>query len=409
MEVHYDPSEPTFQANPYPVYAEMREAGPVHFRVFQQDGGREVPVWILPRWADCVDLLRDPRVSAHKALGQLISGSRPEGQEPHVLERVYFGMMLFRDPPDHTRLRNLVSKAFTPRRVRHLRTRVEALVSELVDARAAEGHMDLVADLAVPLPLIVIAELLGVPTEDRGRLKVWSDRAAMLLDGTLREEHLAVAVPSFLELVDYLKHVIEARRKEPQEDLISALVAAQDADDTLDDYEVLATCALILGAGHETTTNLIGNGMLALLRDRAAFERLRREPRLLSSAVDELLRYDSPVQVTSRMPLEDVVIHGVRIPKGGEINALLGSANRDPAQFSDSDRLVLDRPDNRHLSFGHGAHFCMGAPLARLEGEVAFRELVRRFPGMALAVDDPPRRPGFVLHGLSRLPVTLGP
>ncbi len=322
--------------------------------------------------------------------------------------RTYNALMLFVDPPRHTRLRNLVSKGFTPRRVQHLRPRVEAIVTELVDQAEDRGCMDLMADLAVPLPIIVIAELLGVPVEDRDRLKVWSDNAALLLDGTLRDDHLAVAVPNFLELIDYLKHVIEARRKEPQDDLISALVAAQDADDSLDDYEVLATCALILGAGHETTTNLIGNGMWALLRDPEAFRRLASEPGLLPSAVEELLRFDSPVQVTSRVPLEDVEIQGVVIPKGDEVNTLIGSANRDPAQFPDPDRLVLDRPENRHLAFGHGPHFCLGAPLARLEGEIAFGALARRFPEMRLERDPPPRRAGFVLRGLKSLPVNPG-
>jgi cytochrome P450 len=280
-------------------------------------------------------------------------------------------------------------------------------VIDLVDEAAARGQMDLMADLAVPLPIIVIAELLGVPVEDRDRLKIWSDHAAMLLDGTLRDDHLAVAVPNFIELVEYLRDVVEVRRKEPEDDLISALVAAQDADDSLDDYEVLATCALILGAGHETTTNLIGNGVRALLDDPSAFERLGREPDLLPSAVEELLRYDSPVQVTSRIPLEDVEIQGVRIPKGDEVNTLIGSANRDAAQFPDADRLVLDRRDNRHLSFGHGPHFCLGAPLARLEGEIAFGALAQRFPKMRLEGDVSPRRAGFVLRGWQSLPVTL--
>jgi len=403
VEIAYEPSDPAFQADPYPVYARMRQEAALHHRVFEE-AGRRIPVWILPRYADCVSLLRDPRYSAAKNFGEMIGGTlEPE----HPLLRAYFGMMLFRDPPDHTRLRNLVNKAFTPRRVQRLRPRVEALVDELLDARSAEGRLDLIADLAVPLPLIVIAELLGVPVADRERLKVWSDHAATLLDGSIRDAHLEVAVPSFLELVEYLKRIVEERRKEPQDDLISALAAAQDADDTLDDYEVLATCALILGAGHETTTNLIGNGVLALLRDRAALERLAREPQLLPSAVEELLRFDSPVQVTSRRPLEDVEIHGVTIPAGTEVNALLGSANRDPAQFPDPDRLVLDRSDNRHLSFGQGAHFCLGAPLARLEGEVALGALLRRFPRLDLEEDPPPRRPGFVLRGCSRLRVRL--
>jgi cytochrome P450 len=403
----YQPHDPEFQTDPYPIYARMRESGPVHFRVFEQPDGREVPVWILPCWQDCVSVLRDPRFSAQKNFLELITGAASQVDALQPLVRTYEGMMLFVDPPRHTRLRNLVNKAFTPRRVQHQRARIEAIVTELVDAAAARGQMDLMADLAVPLPIIVIAELLGVPVEDRDRLKVWSDHAAMLLDGTLRDDHLAVAVPNFLELVEYLKDIVEARRKEPQDDLISALVAAQDADDSLDDYEVLATCALILGAGHETTTNLIGNGMRALLDDRPAFARLGREPSLLPSAVEELLRYDSPVQVTSRVPLEDVEIQGVRIPRGDEVNTVIGSANRDPAQFPNADRLVLDRPDNRHLSFGHGAHFCLGAPLARLEGEIAFGELARRFPEMRAAGDAPPRRAGFVLRGWQSLPVTL--
>jgi cytochrome P450 len=403
----YDPKDPAFQADPYPVYAGMRQAGPVHFRLFEQTDGRKVPVWILTRWQDCKDVLRDPRFSARKNFLEIVAGPAAQVEELQPLVRTYQGMMLFLDPPDHTRLRNLVNKGFTPRRVQHLRPRIEAIVAELMDVAADRGSMDLLADLAVPLPIIVIAELLGVPVEDRDRLKIWSDHAAMLLDGTLRDDHLAVALPNFLELVNYLKSVIETRRKAPQDDLISALLAAQDADDSLDDYEVLGTCALILAAGHETTTNLIGNGMVALLRDRAAFERLRREPELLPSAVEELLRYDSPVQVTSRIPLEDVEIHGVRIPKGDEVNTLIGSANRDAAQFPDPDRLVLDRPDNRHLSFGHGAHFCLGAPLARLEAQIAVGELVRRFPAMRLATETPPRRAGFVLRGWQSLPVTL--
>jgi len=404
----YDPRSPAFQADPYPALARMRELGPVHFHEFEKPDGSREPVWVLPRWSDCVALLRDPRMTAEKDFGAVLPLAPPAGAEAHPLVRTYLGMMLFRDPPDHTRLRTLVNKAFTPRRVERLRPRVQALVDELLDAAAPAGRMDLVADLAVPLPIIVIAELLGVPVEDRERLKVWSDHVAMLIDGTLREEHLGVALPSFGELVDYLKHVVEARRKEPQDDLISSLVAAQDADDRLDDFEVLGTCVLILGAGHETTTNLIGNGALALLRDRPAWERLRREPGLVPSAVEELLRYDSPVSVTSRLPKEDVVLHGHRIPKGCEINAVIASANRDAGRFPDADRLVLDRPDNRHLAFGQGAHFCLGAPLARLEGRIALGALARRFPHLALADDDPPLRPGFVLRGRTALPVELG-
>ncbi|MBW2313868.1 MAG: cytochrome P450 [Deltaproteobacteria bacterium] len=410
MEELFDPRDAAFQADPYPIYARMRREAPVHMRYFDQPGGEHIPVWALTRWEDCVAVLRDPRFSAEKPPGLLPLppelNDAPKEEQPPLL-RAFNSLMLFRDAPDHTRLRNLVSKAFTPRTVRSLRSRIESLVDELLAPGASDGGMDLIHDLAVPLPIIVIAELLGVPVEDRDRLKVWSDHAAMLLDGTLRNDHLAVALPSFVELVDYLKTTIDQRRADPRADLISGLVAAQEADDALDDDEVVATCALILGAGHETTTNLIGNGMYALLRDAAAWARLTREPELLPSAVEELLRFDSPVQVTSRIARETVTIGGYRIPPEVEVNTLLGAANRDPEHFPDPDRLVLDRRDNRHLSFGHGAHFCLGAPLARLEAQLAIGALARRWPGMKLEVDEPPMRPGFVLRGRTRLPVRL--
>jgi len=405
----FDPRDESFQADPYPTYARLRAEAPVYMRYFDRPDGEQVPVWALSRFDDCVAVLRDPRFSAEKPMDLLPLGATDQAPEAqHPLVRAYNALMLFRDPPDHTRLRNLVSKAFTTRTVRRLRPRIESLVDDLLRDGAADGGMDLIADLAVPLPIIVIAELLGVPAEDHARLKVWSDHTAMLIDGTLRDEHLDTALPSFVELVEYLRRTVERRRRDPRDDLISALVAAQDADDALEDHEILATCTLILGAGHETTTNLIGNGMMALLRDPVAWSRLAREPGLLPTAVEELLRFDSPVQGTSRMTREAVVIGGHRIPPGVEVNTLIGAANRDPAQFSDPDRLVLDRADNRHLSFGHGAHFCLGAPLARLEGHVAIGALVSRFPGMKLEVDEPPRRPGFVLRGWRSLPVRLG-
>jgi cytochrome P450 len=411
MSELFDPFDESIQRDPYPAYARLREQAPVYRRIFVRPSGEEIPVWSLSRWEDCVSVLRDPRFTAAKnfdLIGDVEQLERLPKEQQHPLVRIYRSLMLFRDPPDHTRLRHLVNKAFTPRRVRQLRPRVEALVDELLEPGARDGGMDLIEGLAVPLPVIVIAELLGVPPEDRAQLKIWSDHTAMLLDGTLRDEHLEVAMPSFLALVEYLGRIVAQRRAHPRDDLISALVAAQDAGDALDDDEVLGTCALILGAGHETTTNLIGNGVLALLRDGGAWSRLGRDPALLPSAIEELLRFDSPVQVTSRMTHEPVTIRGRRIPAGEEVNTLLGSANRDPEHFPDPDRLVLDRTDNRHLSFGHGAHFCLGAPLARLEAQLAIGALARRFPGTKLEVDDPPRRPGFVLRGRSTLPVRLG-
>ena len=406
MSYHFDPQDEAFLANPYPTYERLREEAPVHFRELEDVDGQPVPIWTLSRWEDCVSLLRDARFSARKDSAKLFPAELDGLEATNLLLRVYNGMMLFRDPPDHTRLRNLVNKAFTPRVVHRLQPRIERLVDSLLEESAGRGRFDLVADLATPLPVVVIAELLGVPPEDHRRLKVWSDHVAMLIDGTLRNDHLEVALPSFLELAAYLKEIIDQRRKEPHDDLISGLVAAQEAEDALDDAEVLGTCLLVLGAGHETTTNLIGNGMLALLRDRAAWQRLADDPALAPSAVEELLRYDSPVQVTSRIPTEPFEIRGVTIPAGVEVNVLLGAANRDPRVFPEADRLVLERTDNRHLSFGHGAHFCLGAPLARLEAQVAIKAVIHRFPSLELDLEgDPPMRPGFVLRGRTALPV----
>jgi hypothetical protein len=314
--------------------------------------------------------------------------------------------MLRMDPPDHTRLRSLVSKAFTPRTVETLRPRIEQIVEDQLDAVAAAGQMDVIRDLAYPLPVTVIAEMLGIPIEDRERFKHWSDEAIRSL-GFSNEDDARRSMQATRELRAYLQPIVEQRRREPREDLISALVAAEEQGDKLSTDEVFSTIILLLVAGNETTTNLIGNGLLALLRNPQQLELLRDDPALIENAVEELLRYDSPVQFTSRIPLEQIEIDGRHIPAGKELLLVLGGANRDPAQYVDPDRLDVTRKEIRHLAFGHGIHFCLGAPLARLESQTALLALVQRFPRMRLAVAEPKRGDNILLRGLAELPVTI--
>jgi cytochrome P450 len=395
-EVAFDPFDPAFQSDPYPVYHWLRAAEPVRWIELSIP---QIPgIWLVTRYADVSSVLRDERFSAAKP--ELFQ-AEPGG----ALDRMIARSMLMLDPPDHTRLRTLVLKAFTPRVVESLRPRIQGIVDARLDAVRAAGAIELIADLAAPLPVIVIAELLGVPAADRGEFKRWGDDLAVLADGTIALGGLAQAERSAWELEAYLDAVFAARRVQPRDDLISALVAAQDQQQRLDHDELIAICMLLLIAGHETTTNLIGNGILALLRHPDQLARLRSDPGLLGNAVEELLRWDSPVQLTSRTAKEDLELGGKRIRKGDEVDVILGAANRDPEQFPDPDRLDVARPDPRPLSFGHGIHFCLGASLARLEGQIAIGTILRRLPDLALATDDVSWRPGFVLRGLAALPL----
>jgi cytochrome P450 len=311
------------------------------------------------------------------------------------------------DPPDHTRVRGLVNKAFTPRRVAGLRARIEALVDELLGALDGRDRMDAIADLGAPLPAIVIAELLGVPAEDYPKFKAWSTDLVSFIGSEDRMASLQRFRGALANLLDYLSHVIAERRREPREDLISGMIAAQEAEDALSDGELLATSNLLLLAGHETTTNLVGNGLLALLRHPEEEARLRRDPALVKSAVEEMLRYDSPVQATVRIPREEVELGGQKIGAGALVVTAIGAANRDPAVFPEPDRFDVGRENNHHLSFGLGVHFCLGAPLARLEGEVAFRALLSRFRSLRLASDTVEYRANPVLRGVKALPVEI--
>jgi cytochrome P450 len=385
-----DPFLPEHRRDPYPLYRKLRELDPVH----RSPAG---PL-ILTRHADATAVLRDPRFSSNPSH---LGGERPQVGPRRVDTKV----LLFLDPPDHTRLRSLVAKAFTPAVVRRLRPRVEQLVAELLDTAAERGSLELIADLAYPLPVAVICELLGVPAGDRALFGTWSSDASRLLDRDIDLDEAAVerggaAIAGFTE---YFGGLIQRRRAEPGDDLLSGLIAAEEDGQRLSWEELFATIILLYLAGHETTVNLIGNGALALLRHPHQLQRLRRDPSLGPSAVEELLRYDSPVHLTARIATADLAVGGVPVPRGEQVIALVAAANHDPAVFAGPDDLDVGRRDNRHLSFSAGMHYCLGAALARLEGEVAFAALLRRFPHLDLTDPAPQLREHFVLRGLRSL------
>ncbi|HEV8438018.1 MAG TPA: cytochrome P450 [Methylomirabilota bacterium] len=392
---HFNPMDSDFIANPYPTYHRLRAEDPVH----QSPLG----FWVLTRYEDVAAALRDPRF-AKEAIAAFVA-ARFGFAAPGI------GLsMLDRDPPDHTRLRSLVSKAFTPRVVETLRPHIQQIVDGLLDRVAGAASMDLIEDFAYPLPVIVICQMLGVPVEDRERFKQWGLDIARGLDAIMLPPDSEVtrrSAASRNAITDYFRELIAERRASPRADMLSALIAAEEAGDKLSEEELLATCILLLVAGHETTVNLIGNGTLALLRHPAELRRLREAPTLIASAVEELLRYDGPVQRTARIPSEDVTIGDRTIAKGELVMPFIGAADRDPAQFRDPDRLDITRGDNRHIAFGWGIHFCLGAPLARVEGQIAINTLVQRLPKLALATDTPQFRQSLTLRGLSTLPVAF--
>jgi pimeloyl-[acyl-carrier protein] synthase len=383
---HNHPLLVQFREDPYPLYRYLHAAAPVQW-------SDVLDAWTLARYTDVVESLTDPRFSADRSV------------EP---DRGYSVVksMLVSDPPDHTRLRALVQKAFTPRMVEQLRPRIGAIVRELIDRIATRGGpFDVIADLAYPLPVVVIAELLGVPPEDRETFRDWSAALAASLDPLVSQELAQCATQARDGLHAYLRGIITERRRAPRSDLISALVAVEERGEILSEPELVVMCTLLLIAGHETTVNLIGNGMLALIQHADQFAQLRESPGLISTAVEELLRFDSPVQLTGRIATEPLEIGGQRIDAGQWVLPLLGAANRDPHHFAEPDQLDLARNPNPHVGFGRGIHFCLGAPLARLEGQMVIGALVQRFPKLELA-GTPVRRDQITLRGLKSLPVS---
>jgi cytochrome P450 len=394
-EALFNPLTPEFHANPYPFYQRMRETDPVHLS--------PLGLWVLTRYDDCVTSLRDPRFG-RDGFEAILSAQYGDESETGRLPR----SMLFRDPPDHTRLRSLVNRAFTPRVIEGMRGQIQAVVDRLLDQVEPRGHMDVIGDLAYPLPVTVICDMLGVPVGDHEQMRDWSSDIIRSLD--------AIGIPSDDSVVergrvgrrgiaDYFRALLPERRRYPRADLLSSLIAVEEQGDRLTEGELLATCVLLFIAGHETTVNLIGNGLLALLWHPAELERLRAQPALIGSAVEELLRFDSPVQRTARITNAEVEVGGKTLPAGAFVVTAIGAANRDPRHFPDPDRLDIGRSENRHIAFGFGIHFCLGAPLARVEGQLALGALMRRMPKLRLAGPDLEWRESSTLRGLKALHV----
>jgi cytochrome P450 len=367
----------------------------------------ELGFWMLTRYADIAAVYADPRFS--RALGLQRGFERlPESERP-VAQPVYRSFsktMFYSDPPYHTHLRGLVNSAFTPAAVERMRPHVQRLVDELLEAAAANGSMDVIRDLAYPLPITVIAQMLGLPPEERARFKQWSDDLFAILGSVPHGPGLMErAAASLAELTEYLTRLSDERRRRPQSDLLTALVQAVEHGERLTQEELTANVIILLSAGHETTSNLIGNGLLALLRNPDQMLRLRERPARAASAVEEMMRYDNPVQIAYRSAAEDVELGGKLIRKGQVVNSFLGAGNRDPERYSEPDRFNITRKEGRHLGLGLGIHFCLGAPLVRLEAQVAFTSLIRRFPELRLAAADLEWQEHPIFRGVKSLPV----
>lgn len=392
--MNFNPFDPSTIADPYPFYEAMRRDEPIRWC-------EEMSGWMLTRYADVRDVLRDAgRFSSERQTAT----RAPRNTAPYLGRNI-----LNADPPDHTRLRRLVVREFTPRASGAWIPRIEAIVDELLAAVEPGGAFDVMEGLAVPLPVRVIAEMLGVPPEDHALFKRWSDDVVTPILPNTPPDEVTRQMQSREDLAQYFRDAIAAARRRPERrpDLIGSLVAARDEGDQLSEDELLSFLVLLLLAGNETTTNLIGNGVLALVRNPDQFQALRAQPELAARAVEELLRYDGPVQNTSRVVVEPVSIMGVDLRKGDTVIAMLASANRDERQFPEAARLTIDREENEHLAFGTYIHVCLGAPLARLEGQAAFTALADRFPSLELAVSerDLVYRPAFTLRGLTALPI----
>ncbi len=390
-----------FKANPFPLLTTLRASEPVFRTTLPDKLG--TPVWLLTRYSDVNSLFRDERFPKN----------RRTVLTPEELRRLPWVPPMFRplernmldlDAPDHTRLRGLVHKAFTPHLVERMRSRVQTLADELLQKVMEKGEMDLIRDYALPLPMTIITEILGVPSSDQHKFHKWSKAVVSLSSPNVTMR----VIPSVWMFIRYLRRFFKIRRRDPQDDLVTGLIQAEEAGDKLSEDELLAMVFLLLVAGHETTVNLIGNGVLALLENPDEIEKLRRDPTLIKSAVEELLRFTSPVLMsTERYAREDVTIHGETIPRGAMTFGVIGSANRDAAVFENPDLLDITREPNKHLAFGQGIHFCLGAPLARLEGQIGINTLLRRMPNLRLKGSSEMLRwrPSMMLRGLEALPV----
>lgn len=391
----------SFKANPFPFYAQLRAEAPV-FSVILPTKQR---AWLVTRYDDVLSVLKDKRFAKDRRNAMTPEQLKKAPWVPPMFKPLERNMLDL-DSPDHTRLRALVHKAFTPRLIEQMREQIQVLTNELLDKVEPKGSMDLIADFALPLPLTVIGRILGVPVQDNHKFHRWTK--AFISAGT--NHNLFVLIPSILGFMAYLKKLVKARRSHPQDDLITALVQAKEGSDQLSEDEILAMIILLLIAGHETTVNLIGSGTLALLEHPDQLAKLRNEPVLIKPAIEELLRFVCPVETaTERYACEDITIAGTTIPRGELVLAAIGSANRDVHYFNDPDTLDITRENNKHLAFGQGVHYCLGAPLSRLEGQIAISTLIQRMPNLRLSIapEQVRWRGSFVLRGLEALPVSF--
>ena len=398
-----DVTNATFKANPFPFYAQLRAEAPV-FPVTVPMPTKQ-RAWLVTRYSDVQDVLKDARFAKNPRNAMSPEQLKKMPWIPPMFKPLEQNMLDL-DSPDHTRLRALVHRAFTPRLIEQMRDEIQTLTDELLDAAEPKGSMDLIADFALPLPLTIIGRILGVPAEDNDKFHHWTK--TLLSAGT--KMNYFVVIPTIMSFMRYLKKLIKERRAHPKDDLVTALVQAKDGSDQLSGDEVLAMIFLLLVAGHETTVNLIGSGSLALLEHPDQLEKLRSEPAIIKPAIEELLRFVCPVEMaTERYAREDITIAGTTIPRGELVLAVLGSANRDANYFDNPDSLDVTRENNKHLAFGLGAHYCLGAPLSRLEGQIAISTLIRRMPNLRLSIapDQIRWRGGIILRGLEALPVSF--
>lgn len=399
--VPVDVTDATFKADPFPFYAQLRDQAPV-FPVKLPTRQR---AWLITRYDDVLNALKDERLAKDPRRAMTPEQLKKLPWVPSMFKPLERNMLDL-DSPDHTRLRALVHKAFTPRLIEQMRDQIQALTDELLDKAEQNGGMDLIADFALPLPLTMIGRILGVPAQDNPKFHRWTK--TLISGGASR--NLFVLIPSVMRFMGYMKKLIKERRANPTDDLITALVQAKDGSDQLSEDEILAMIFLLLIAGHETTVNLIGSGSLALLEHPDQLALLRNEPSLIKTAIEELVRFVCPVEMaTERYTREALTIAETTIPRGELVMAVIGSANRDPNYFDNPDELDITRTNNKHLAFGHGPHYCLGASLARLEGQIAINTLVQRMPNLRLniAQDQIRWRGTFVLRGLEALPVSF--
>lgn len=400
VTAEFNPLGPEALSNPYPGYKVLREHRPVHWNDLFE-------AWVFTRYDDVDAVLMHPRFSADRAKARTRFSEMIRQQQERFGPFSQAPTMLTSDPPEHTRLRRLVSKAFTPRAVEDLRPRIREIVSELLDGVAGRETFDLVDEIAYPLPVIVIAEMLGVPPEDRAEFKRWSNDVVATLSGPFTPPAVIERARKAIdELVEYMSGFIAERRARPRNDLISRLIAAEDDGQVLSEMEIFSTTILLLIAGNETTTNLIGNAMYSLLTHPDQLDLLRSDADLMPSAVEELLRFNGPVQATGRVAMEDIEVGGATVREGQIAFVLLGSANHDPAKFPDPERLDLTRNPTDHLAFGDGIHFCLGAPLARAEAQITLGALLERYPQMELA-GEPTWGGTFIIRGARKLPLRV--